>query len=997
MKEQLLNLIDLENKKRPYTDSELAKILKVTRSDITSLRREYKIQNSRDRRKPLLKKTLEKIITKDNNLTDRDLTIQINNMGFDVSRFLINQLRKEIKGKLTDNAFKKEKDTALASQKEANYSRSKITSYNSKTKKTATFSGYIGADNSLKHQVQQSKAAVLYPPRGLHTLILGPTGSGKSFLAEAMYNFAIETGNLPPEAKFVVFNCADYADNPQFLLTQLFGYVKGAYTGAETSKEGMVEQANGGILFLDEVHRLPPEGQELLFYLIDKGKYRRMGETESSRSVNLMIIAATSTDIEASLLLTFRRRIPMLITLPPLAERPISEKYEMIKEFLIIEADRIGAKLKISQEALRTLLLYDCPGNAGQLRSDIQVACARGFLSYVSGEIETVNIDLIDLPLYARRGMLKLQNRNPNVAKLIKEDLVVSPEDSKKVPLQIKENPQDIYVLPQEIYQYIEEKYVELRAEGVSEEAINRIIGGELEIKFQQLIKQFEINNQIITKENLTNIVGQEIIDMAEQMVKIAKKKLVRVDNRLLCYLSIHLRATVDRIRKGRPIINPRYKEVKNKYKFEYKIAEEMVKVVERVVGKQLPEDEISFIAMYLRSVSHPEEPKQGKVGVIILTHGHVAQAMADVANRLLGINHVKAVEMSLDETPATALERAIEMVQQVDEGKGVLLLVDMGSLITFGEIITKRTHIPTKTIRRVDIIKVLDAARRAILPDTDLNKIVDSIDKDFMEHGRLIHYEGMEKKKAIVALCITGEGTAIKIKSLLEKMIPEINDKAEIIPFGIIGNEDIETKIKKIQEKKEVVALVGTIEPENLNIPFIPLEEIINRVATDKLMRILFSEQAPFVPLVKKPKSSLKNVIYQDLIIADCDYATKDEVLEGLAKLLINKGFVKEKFLLDVYKREIATPTLMENGVSIPHGTSTNVIKQAIAIAIFKEPISWAKEGVVDIVFMLALKKNSEQIICGLYNLINDREVLSELRVLQNSKEIKEVLINYI
>ena len=60
---------------------------------------------------------------------------------------------------------------------------------------------------------------------------------------------------------FVTFNCADYFNNPQLLLSQLFGHVKGAFTGADTDKIGLVEKANGGILFLDEVHRLPPDGQ----------------------------------------------------------------------------------------------------------------------------------------------------------------------------------------------------------------------------------------------------------------------------------------------------------------------------------------------------------------------------------------------------------------------------------------------------------------------------------------------------------------------------------------------------------------------------------------------------------------------------------------------------------------------------------------------------------------------------------------------------------------
>ena len=117
------------------------------------------------------------------------------------------------------------------------------------TKVNYAFDELIGFDGSLKSKVELSRAAILYPPNGLHTLIYGQTGVGKSELAECMYKFAIESGVKGKDCPFIVFNCADYAENPQLLLAQLFGYAKGAYTGAQTSKEGIVEMADNGILF----------------------------------------------------------------------------------------------------------------------------------------------------------------------------------------------------------------------------------------------------------------------------------------------------------------------------------------------------------------------------------------------------------------------------------------------------------------------------------------------------------------------------------------------------------------------------------------------------------------------------------------------------------------------------------------------------------------------------------------------------------------------------
>jgi len=153
--------------------------------------------------------------------------------------------------------------------------------------KVSVLNTLIGAGGSIKKQIEQGKAAILYPPDGLHMIILGETGVGKSTFAEAMYKFAVECKKLAAQAPFIIFNCADYSENPQLLLSQLFGYVKGAFTGADKDKKGIVELAQEGILFLDEIHRLPPEGQEMMFLLMDKGVFRRLGESENFRSSKL--------------------------------------------------------------------------------------------------------------------------------------------------------------------------------------------------------------------------------------------------------------------------------------------------------------------------------------------------------------------------------------------------------------------------------------------------------------------------------------------------------------------------------------------------------------------------------------------------------------------------------------------------------------------------------------------------------------------------------------
>ena len=101
------------------------------------------------------------------------------------------------------------------------------------------FKKIIGSAGSMKTPVEQAKAAILYPPKGLNCLITGPTGSGKTYFAHAMFQFAKLNQIVAKEKEFVVFNCADYAHNPELLMSHLFGYVEGAFTGATKAKEGI--------------------------------------------------------------------------------------------------------------------------------------------------------------------------------------------------------------------------------------------------------------------------------------------------------------------------------------------------------------------------------------------------------------------------------------------------------------------------------------------------------------------------------------------------------------------------------------------------------------------------------------------------------------------------------------------------------------------------------------------------------------------------------------
>ncbi len=994
LENKIMELIENEDKRNPLTDSDIARLVNTTREYITQFRTDKNISNSRQRKEAILYSDIKELIIEDKNISDRQLCKKLSLLGYDISRYSVAQMKKNIivemfpqnldvaesvAENLSEGLPENLKEVkSLENENMQEISGEEIINTVSKENKEKNnyLRNIIGYHGSLKNAISQAEAAVLYPPHGLHTLLLGPSGVGKSFFAEAMYNFAVNSYHFGKSAPFILFNCADYVDNPQLLLSQLFGYSKGAFTGANTDKVGLVEKANNGILFLDEVHRLPSEGQEILFYLLDKGKYRRLGETENSRTANVMIIAATTEDPQSSLLLTFRRRIPMIIELPSINNRPINEKYVLIKSFFSQESARIGKEITVRYEVIRSLLLYNCPGNIGQLRSDIQVACARGFCNSLSNNSNDVVIDIKDLPKHVPLGILSVEDRELVSDDIFNEDLVVNPNN-----VVTQKSKDDRYMLPDGIYSNIEEKYYKLEKQGLSKNEINKILWNKVEFNLNKFAKNIEANI-FFPKEELKNIIDEKILNVVEKVTNIAKQYIENIQENFYYCIAMHLNSTYDRLKQGRIIKNPESDYIKKEYYNEYRVAKILAKEINKSLDIELPEDEIGFIAMYLKTFSAVDK-NVSRVAVIVLSHGHVACGMADVANKLLGTNLAIGIEMSLDESPQILLERTIEAVKKVNEGKGCLLLVDMGSLVTFGEIITKETGVPTRVIGRVDTVMVLEAVRRSLIENSNLKEISRALDGDKLYVGKV---KGVKKYiKTIVTICITGEGTALKIKKYIEDVLGNSNKNLNIIPIGIMNKNNVQDEIIKISQDNNIAAIVGTIDPGLESIPFISFQDILKESGKLRLKDLLGMEKS-INPLI--------NVIDEELIQIKDDIFTKSDLIDEMCNLLIAKGKVKEEFTISVYKREMMGGTLFEGTFGIPHGLSEFVVKSSLAIFKLNNPILWDYGCKVDVVIMLAIKESDMKIVRKLFDTISDAEVAQWIRQANSDKEISDILL---
>ncbi|MBW4829243.1 MAG: sigma 54-interacting transcriptional regulator [Clostridiaceae bacterium] len=713
----------------------------------------------------------------------------------------------------------------------------------------------VGANQSLAISIDKAKAAIMYPPKGLHTLILGETGVGKSMFAELMYQFSIETNILGKDAPFIRFNCADYASNQNLLTAQIFGVKKGAYTGATKDREGLLKKADGGFIFLDEIHRLSPQGQEMLFTYIDNGFFRPLGETENLSYVDVRIIAATTEDPKSNLLKTFTRRIPMVITLPPIRDRGLSERYDFIETFIKEESHRLGKSIYINKNAIISYLLYDCPNNIGQLKSDIQLACAKAFLNYKSQNNNYILITQCDLPNHVKKGIMNINQYRNEVEQLLNFNYdILKFNQSEKPPLLMEI---DKYTT-EDFYNSIEEKLKSLKNMGISEQDINEIINIDIETHFKEYIGSI---SRHFHKEEISNIVDNKILEVVEEILLLGEKKLNKhFSEKVYFALSFHLERSINRIKNGEKIYNPKLNFIRINYEEEFLFAMKITRIIDERFGIETPVDEIGYLAMFFATDSYKfDKVEVPKVGILVIMHGKTtASSMVEVANSLIGTDHAIALDMPLNMKPETMYSIAKRKVEEINKGEGVIILVDMGSLTTFGDMIWEETGIEVRTIEMVSTSMVLEVLRKSIV-GYSIDEIMEAFkNKHVYKYRSNVLEEGNNIKDIIVTACFTGDGASKKIANIIGKEIS--NKNIDIFTINIIDENNLENRLYKLKDKYNILAIISTISLDISWAPVFLAVDIFTNEGIDKLNNV-FEENEMCLKISQSLTEHLPNI----------------------------------------------------------------------------------------------------------------------------------------
>jgi sigma-54 dependent transcriptional regulator of gfr operon len=683
------------------------------------------------------------------------------------------------------------------------------------------FNDLVGTDGSLRRAIEQIKMAALYPNNGLPLIISGPTGVGKSYIAKLMHRFCIEKKVLRSEAPFLILNCAQYVDNPELLSANLFGYIKGAFTGANKTTHGKLEAADGGILFLDEVHRLSPEGQEKLFVFMDTGAFQRLGESKENHFARVRLVFATTRALKETFLDTFLRRIPITVSIPALEERGRKEKKELLYRSFLEEAKTLGRSILLSCRMETLLLNHIYESSVGELIGTIKYICANAYsASPGTGRLELKITSFPDKVFFS-------DTEKTASGTDLSECIVFDPNMELERFFQQESRG---LLLIQRTFEAILDLYARYTIKSIFRNTFEKKVSDTIQSLASMLVFKISTSDDSGMMKYITASM-QEIFHYIEH------SQNCRFNGDCVYILSAYFYHKMDHVLQWNDIhkkqLDGLYHYTMKYHNKENILGHKLIHLIEK--RKELtiaPEDEI-FLAFYCKTIT---VENTHAVKAVILAHGYAtASSIAGVANKMLGSNVLEAFDMPMGTSSRDLAMGLNKFIRENDISGGLIIMVDIGSLKDIYRNLEKYIAGPIAIIDNVSTQIALWTGEM-ILAEKYFEEIVEKLKLNYSTHYQVI-YPQRQMKKVIITTCPTGIGTASRLQKMLQRSIPESLD------IGVIAYDYDKLKNVSFQESLsslyDILGIVGTLDPKLDDVNFISLEDLISGQGKDRIYQI--------------------------------------------------------------------------------------------------------------------------------------------------------------
>ena len=644
-------------------------------------------------------------------------------------------------------------------------------------KEVSVFSKFIGYNGSMEQVIEKCKAAVNYPVNGLTMIICGASGVGKSYLASLIHQYAVESGAVEKNAPFVVLNCADYANNSELLSSVLFGHIKGAFTGANEEKQGLLAEADGGYLFLDEVHNLSAENQEKLFLFIDSQKYRMLGDSKNWQTAKVRLLFATTEDINSTLLATFRRRIPFEIRIPDFLERSYGERFLLVSSFFQNEAEILKKNICVDSEYFRRMLNLHEEGNIGAVKSKIKVLCAQA---------------------YSQQREEELRITTPGKESSDSFHFYWNRPEKKK------------WMSSYQIFSNITGCFVS----GMNYSKIEEV----LDLFLQTITRRLEENK----KEN--NFCEIPPFRHYEEKCRNSINKILKSYGYRLNELEIdEFYKMVIAVLFDETFFGAAFK-ISGYEKKKYRKYEVMISRILDAVLEDYNDNVREFLQTILTVWLSDKVKVKSKINALILMHGeHSASSMASLANEMIGDYVYEAFDMPIQVHTEELIVKVNDYVRDIETNEGLVLLVDMGSLERMYDKISRNVDGDLVIVNNVSTAFALELGF-SLFDKADIYRITQMDMSQF--NMKMQYYKGLSQKPNIIVSCISGEGIAVEIKEILSRYVN--TDEIDILTMDY---SELKKQLNRgsAEDFHNTIVVFTTTPLSSTVVPVMNVEDLVN------------------------------------------------------------------------------------------------------------------------------------------------------------------------
>lgn len=668
---------------------------------------------------------------------------------------------------------------------------------------SAEFAGLIGKDGSLKNAVQLAKAAILYPnPRKhLNVLIASEFGCGTTFFATLMHQFAKNRCVLSKDAPFVKINCRNYSKNVSVLNEELFG------------DNSLFHKAKGGMLFIDYFDLLDVKQQNQIFSFLETGLIQNQDFSDV-----YLVLSCSIQNVDMT-----NNKIPVVIELPKLSERPFQEKLELINEFFTQEAQNSKKSIEVESEAIKALLLTDYTYNIKELRKEILSACANGYVRVVNEPNKNIYICVNDFSSKVKRSLLKLKDARNEIDAIFGNQEYFLYDGNEGY----QNRKMDTF------YANIQNQYNELQSRGVNPTSIEDVINNHIRTLFNKYSYKYE-DDENVNLEQLSKLVDKKVINMVTVFLdKYQEDFGIKIKTSIFFALCLHINSLMNKNNLHQRVSNDQIVMTIQNYPKEYAATVSFCDVLKKELSLDLDIGEIVIITMIL--VGKEENEDEAKPVLLYIMHGNgTAKSLCDVTNALTHCDNAYSYDLKLQKNTQQAMEEIKELIIKIDRGAGILVIYDMGSIKTMLETISEEVNIKIRFMNIPITLLGIDIARKCSM-ESDVDLVYHSANLDFQNFNQ----RNNQRNSVIITLCHTGEGGALQLKNYIDQY-SHLGMKT--IAFAISNRDALVKEVMNLKRIYNIHAFVSTYDPKLLGIPFIPISEVF-RVKPEQIDRILLFE----------------------------------------------------------------------------------------------------------------------------------------------------------